>query len=168
MRAPKCDQAGQIPTHTHPQKSSCFIPLPRTLAVPARFCLIVVKPKNPGLSPAAFCSVDYALLSASRKRADFRGDFPDADFWPGTTSGLLVTPPSSESQQGGNSFEFRHADIGRTHWTKTGVYCSAVLPRVESDSVRKEICDSRPFAEARTMLTLEMLADRQSTQFWPT
>ncbi len=64
MRAPKCDQAGQFPTHNPPTNLDVLYDF-RELWQSPRFCLVVVKPKNPRLSPAAFCSVDYALLSVS-------------------------------------------------------------------------------------------------------
>src|SRR5258707_9820856 len=55
------------------------------------------------------------------------------------TSEWPVTRPQSRTSKHGHSFEFRQADIALCIGGKPSVLCSAVMPRVASDSVRKEI-----------------------------
>src|SRR3989442_10453150 len=50
-----------------------------------------------------------------------------------------VIRPQSRASKRGHSFEFRQADIAALIGRKPRIFCSAVLPRVASDSVRKEI-----------------------------
>src|SRR5882672_8691869 len=54
-------------------------------------------------------------------------------------SELLVIRQQSRASKHGHSFEFRQADIAALIGRKPRIFCSAVLPRVASDSVRKEI-----------------------------
>jgi hypothetical protein len=64
--------------------------------------------------------------------AEISSDVPEADFWPGTTSGLLVTLPQARASKRGNSFEFRQADIAALIGRKLAyivlLYCLASHP----------------------------------------
>ena len=47
--------------------------------------------------------------------------------------------PQSRASKHGHSFQFRQADIAAVSGRKPRIYSSAVMPRVVSDSVQKEI-----------------------------
>jgi hypothetical protein len=53
------------------------------------------------------------------------------------TSGLPVTRPQSRATKHGHSFQFRQAEIAALIGRKPRIFCSAVLSRVASDSVRR-------------------------------
>jgi hypothetical protein len=80
----------------------------------------------------------------------------------------LSPRPQARASKRGNSFEFRQADIpaliGRKLAYIVLLYCLASHPiQFERRSVILGL-----LLTLGQMLTLEMLADRQSPQFWPT
>src|SRR5216683_1700524 len=54
-------------------------------------------------------------------------------------SELPVIRQQSRASKHGHSFEFRQADIAALIGRKPRIFCSGIMPRVASDSVRKEI-----------------------------
>src|SRR3977135_3698152 len=57
----------------------------------------------------------------------------------GSVSGKPVIRQQSRASKHGHSFKFRQAEIAALIGRKPRIFCSAVLSRVASDSVRKEI-----------------------------
>src|SRR5258707_2629546 len=55
------------------------------------------------------------------------------------TSGWPVTRPKSRASKHGNSFQFRQANIAALIGRNARIFCFAVMHRIASDSVRKEI-----------------------------